>query len=212
MTIEDIRDKIMTQVEDDSMDTDVVDGYIQDADWAIQTWRPKDEKITFDFWDYLSDTKAYIARESDENGVLRLVLPDNFRGFIELEVSGDEEKYEKIDFSKRNDYTDHVCYIYGKYLYVKGDVDEGTSITLYFVHISDEFVSSQDEPEIESNYHGAYVAFGKARYYNQQGDTELENQNMEEFERIMMRKKADQEIIRMQTNDGSVGISKACLI
>ncbi|MDP2932823.1 MAG: hypothetical protein Q8N81_01695, partial [bacterium] len=64
----------------------------------------------------------------------------------------------------------------------------------------------------ELPYHQAYVAFGKSRYYNQQGDTELENQNMVEFEKIMTGKWRDQELAKVSSANETASVPKQFLV
>ena len=56
------------------------------------------------------------------------------------------------------------------------------------------------------------MAFGKSRYYNQQGDTELENQNMNEFERVMLGKWRDQEMVKMAAAEETATVPKQFII
>jgi hypothetical protein len=211
MDRETIRQRVMDGVDDQTIDEEVLNGWIQDADNTVQLWRPEEEglKQTFDFWDYLKELKPYTMTVGQEI----FTLPDNFRSFVELRIGADTTPYKVVDYSNRDKYYDHVCWIIGNKLYIKpNSVAAGTIANLLFVHISDEFASDADEPEIESNYHSAYVAYGKAMYYNQQGDTELENKNMNTFIKWMVRKKNDQEIIRMQSNPGGVGMYESFLV
>mgnify|MGYP005809617551 CR=1 FL=1 len=195
MTRGDIKQAIKDQVDDQSVSDSLLDEWVQAADDAVQTWRPLGDKDqTFDFWDYLKDEKTY-ETTADDN---RFQLPDNCRAFVELRIGTDTQPYLLKDRRERDNYSDHICWIWGKYLYVKATPSEsGQDVTLAFVHFSEAFETDDEEPEVESPYQQAHVAFGKSRYYNQQGDTELETQNMNEFERIMLRKKRDQEISRM---------------
>ncbi len=76
MTIAEIIAAIKDQVMDDSISDDSVFAWIQEADNAIQTWRPKE--ISFDYWDYLLRQKNYSSIES------KLKLPCDFRAFTEF--------------------------------------------------------------------------------------------------------------------------------
>ena len=49
-------------------------------------------------------------------------------------------------------------------------------------------------------------------YYNQQGDTELENQAEKNFERIMLGKWRDQELARMASAEDQASIPRSSLI
>jgi hypothetical protein len=49
-------------------------------------------------------------------------------------------------------------------------------------------------------------------YYNQQGDTELENQAQNNFERIMLGKWRDQELARMAAADDQASIPRNSLV
>lgn len=210
MTRGEIKTAIKNQTDDSSVADSILNEWVQDADRAVQTWRPeKDSEQTFDHWDYLLEEKTY-ETEANSN---RFTLPDNFRSFNEFTIADDEKPYRLIDYGLRNRYSDHVCWIIGKYLYIKATpAEDGKIATLLFVHISDEFAADADEPEIESLYHGAHVAFGKGRYYNQQGDTELERENMAEFERVMRRKWRDQTQARMKTNPDTVTIPRQHIV
>src|SRR3989344_5380763 len=53
---------------------------------------------------------------------------------------------------------------------------------------------------------------GKSRYYNQQGDTELENQNMNEFERVMLGKWRDQEMVKTAAAEETAIVPKQFII
>ena len=85
-------------------------------------------------------------------------------------------------------------------------------MNLVFVRIADEFSSDNDEPEVEKLYHQAYVEWGKKMYYNQQGDTELERQADGNFERIMLGKWRDQEIVRMAAASDQAEIPRSSLV
>ncbi|MDP2704758.1 MAG: hypothetical protein Q8P01_06195 [bacterium] len=89
---------------------------------------------------------------------------------------------------------------------------DGDSMNLVFVRISDDFASDNDEPEVEKLYHQAYVEWGKKMYYNQQGDTELERQAENNFERIMIGKWRDQEIARMAAASDQAEIPRSSLV
>jgi hypothetical protein len=210
MTRGEIKTAIKNQVDDSSVADAILNEWVQDADRAVQTWRPdKDDEQTFDHWDFLKETKNY----ETEVGSNAFTLPDNFRSFLEFTIEGDEKPYKVIDYVLRNRYSDHVCWIIGKTLYIKATPDTtGTAASLLFIRISDEFQTDSDEPEIESLYHGAHVAFGKSRYYNQQGDTELERENMAEFERVMRRKWRDQTQARVQANPETATIPREYLV
>lgn len=203
-----IREKIVNEVQDEDIEDEIIDSFIQEADYAIQTWRPQEQGLgqTFDFWDYLRESKSYTMTA----GQVKFKLPDNYRSFVEFTIEGDTTQYKLIDFSLRNNYTGHVCWILGGYLYIQtNSLDAGTIATLVFVHMSDDFIADADEPEVEAIYHGALISFGKAKYYNRDGDKQLEDQNMADFEKWMVRKKNDQEIARMQTNPTEVSLSQS---
>lgn len=195
MTRGTIKTAIKNQVDDQTIVDAVLDEWIQQADEKVQTWRPPaDQQQTFDYWDYLKDQKNYTSVKDQQ----KYPIPEEHRAFIELKIGTDTEPYRLIDFRDREDYTDHIVWILGKFFYVKVIPSEaGQTMVFTFVRFTEEFATDNDEPEIERIYHPAYVAFGKAMYYNQQGDTELENQNMNEFERIMLGKWRDQEQARM---------------
>lgn len=206
-----IREAIKNGVEDQTIEDSVLNQWIQDADNAIQAWRPEEVglKMTFDYWDYLKDVKRYCTEACQ----YRFRLPDNYRAFVELTIGEDKTPYRKVDYSMRNKYDSHICWILGKYLYIKeNELKAGENVDLIYVKTSDEFASDVDEPEIESIYHTAYVCYGKARYYNQIAENTEEKRNMDEFNSWMIRKKNDQEITRMQENPNEAGISMSTLI
>lgn len=210
MTRKEIKTAIKNQVDDQTIDDAVLNEWIQAVDDKVQTWRPpKDEDQTFDYWDYLKDQKNYTSQAN----INKYPIPDDYRAFIELKIGDDTEPYKLIDFRDREKYNDHVVWILGKYFYVKGTPSEdGKTMVFVYVRFCDPFATDQDEPEIERPYHQAYVAFGKSRYYNQQGDSELENQNMGEFERIMIGKWRDQELARMASASEQASIPKNYIV
>lgn len=213
MTRGEIKTAIKDQVDDSTINDSILNEWIQAADDRVQIWRPpQDQDQTFDWWDYLKDEKTYAT----QNGISKYALPDNFRAFIgkePLAIQDDDQPYTFIDYRDRDKYPDHVIWMLGKYFYIKTAPSvDGKTMTLGFVRFSDPFATDNDEPEIEPPYHQAYVAFGKSRYYNQQGDTELENQNLAEFERIMTSKWRDQELAKMQSAGETASIQKQFII
>lgn len=210
MTRGEIKTAIKNEVDDQTIVEAVLNTWLQQADDKVQIWRPaRDHDQTFDYWDYLKDTKNY----SSQANINKYSLPDDYRAFIELKVNDDTEPYKLIDFRDREKYTNHVIWILGKYFYVKATPSvSGQKMEFTFVKMSEPFVTDSDEPEIERIYHPAYIAFGKAMYYNQQGDTELENQNMNEFERIMLGKWRDQELNRMAAAAEQMSIPQNYLV
>ena len=205
-----IKTAIKNQVDDQSVTDALLNEWIQAADDRVQIWRPPaDQSQSFDYWDYLKDQKNYTT-VADQN---KYPIPDEYRAFIELKVGDDAEPYRLVDFLDREEFDDHIVWILGKFFYVKKTPSvDGDTMVFTFVLMSDAFVSDSDEPEIERPYHQAHVAFGKSRYYNQQGDTELENQNLNEFEKIMMNKWRDQEQGRMASARESASIHKNFLV
>lgn len=213
MTRKDIKTAIKDQVDDSSITDAILNEWIQAADDRIQIWRPpQDQDQTFDWWDYLKEEKNYTTQA----GVNKYPLPDNFRAFIgkePLKIQDDNQPYTLIDYRDQNQFSDHAIWMLGKFFYIKlTPSDGGKTMTLAFVRFSDPFATDDDEPEIESPYHQAHVAFGKSRYYNQQGDTELENQNLTEFERIMTAKWRDQELAKMASARETASIQKQFII
>lgn len=210
MTRGEIKTAIKNEVDDQTIVEAVLNTWLQQADDKVQIWRPaRDHDQTFDYWDYLKDTKNY----SSQANINKYSLPDDYRAFIELKVNDDTEPYKLIDFRDREKYSNHVIWILGKYFYVKATPSvSGQKMEFTFVKMSEPFVTDSDEPEIERIYHPAYIAFGKAMYYNQQGDTELENQNMNEFERIMLGKWRDQELNRMAAAAEQMSIPQNYLV
>ena len=205
-----IKTAIKNQVDDQSVTDALLNEWIQAADDRVQIWRPPaDQSQSFDYWDYLKDQKNYTT-VADQN---KYPIPDEYRAFIELKVGDDAEPYRLVDFLDREEFDDHIVWILGKFFYVKKTPSvDGDTMVFTFALMSDAFVSDSDEPEIERPYHQAHVAFGKSRYYNQQGDTELENQNLNEFEKIMMNKWRDQEQGRMASARESASIPKNFLV
>lgn len=210
MTRGEIKTAIKNQVDDQTVSDALLDEWIQMADEKVQTWRPpKNEDQTFDYWDYLKDQKNYTTQAN----INKYPIPDEYRAFIELKIGDDTEPYLLIDFRDREDHSDHVVWILGRYFYVKAAPSEdGKTMVFTHVRMTEPFVTDQDEPEIERIYHPAYVAYGKAMYYNQQGDSDLENQNMAEFERIMTNKWRDQEQARMASARESASLPKNFLV
>lgn len=205
-----IKTAIKNQVDDQSVTDALLNEWIQAADDRVQIWRPPaDQSQSFDYWDYLKDQKNYTT-VADQN---KYPIPDEYRAFIELKVGDDIEPYRLVDFLDREEFDDHIVWILGKFFYVKKTPSvDGDTMVFTFALMSDAFVSDSDEPEVERPYHQAHVAFGKSRYYNQQGDTELENQNLSEFEKIMMNKWRDQEQGRMASARESASIPKNFLV
>ena len=205
-----IKTAIKNQVDDQSVTDALLNEWIQAADDRVQIWRPPaDQSQSFDYWDYLKDQKNYTT-VADQN---KYPIPDEYRAFIELKVGDDAEPYRLVDFLDREEFNDHIVWILGKFFYVKKTPSvDGDTMVFTFALMSDAFVSDSDEPEIERPYHQAHVAFGKSRYYNQQGDTELENQNLNEFEKIMTNKWRDQEQGRMASARESASIPKNFLV
>lgn len=210
MTRKEIKTAIKNQVDDQTITDALLNEWIQSADDKIQGWRPpNDPNQTFDFWDYLKDTKNY----SSQANINKYSMPDDYRSFIELKIGDDTEPYKLIDYRDRENYNNHVVWILGKYFYVKSTPSEsGKTMVFAYVRMSEPFVTDSDEPEIERIYHSAYVAYGKSMYYNQQGDTELENQNMNEFDRIMVGKWRDQELNRMASASEQASIPKNYIV
>jgi hypothetical protein len=206
----DIKKAIKNEVDDQTLDDTLLNTWIQRADEKVQSWRPaEDREQTFDYWDYLKTEQPYTTVANQT----KYPVPENFRAFMELKIGTDTKPYVLIDFRKRSDYTDHVAYLLGGYFYpIATPTNDGDSMNLVFVRISDEFSSDNDEPEVEKLYHQAYVELGKKMYYNQQGDTELERQADGNFERIMLGKWRDQEIARMAAASDQAEIPRSSLV
>jgi hypothetical protein len=206
----DIKKAIKNEVDDQTLDDTLLNTWIQRADEKVQSWRPaEDREQTFDYWDYLKTEQPYMTVANQT----KYPVPENFRAFMELKIGTDTKPYVLIDFRKRSDYTDHVAYLLGGYFYpIATPTNDGDSMNLVFVRISDEFSSDNDEPEVEKLYHQAYVELGKKMYYNQQGDTELERQADGNFERIMLGKWRDQEIARMAAASDQAEIPRSSLV
>ena len=206
----DIKKAIKNEVDDQTLDDTLLNTWIQRGDEKVQTWRPaEDRDQTFDYWDYLKTEQPYTTVANQT----KYPVPENFRAFMELKIGTDTKPYVLIDFRKRSDYTDHAAYLLGGYFYpIAIPTQDGDSMNLVFVRISDEFSSDNDEPEVEKLYHQAYVEWGKKMYYNQQGDTELERQADGNFERIMLGKWRDQEIARMAAASDQAEIPRSSLV
>ncbi|MEK7114088.1 MAG: hypothetical protein AAB850_00880, partial [Patescibacteria group bacterium] len=176
----------------------------------VQGWRPaNDQNQTFDYWDYLKTEQPYTTVANQT----KYPVPENFRAFMELKIGTDTKPYTLIDFRKRSDYTSHAVYLLGGSFYpIATPAKDGDSMSLVFVRISDDFASDNDEPEVEKLYHQAYVEWGKKMYYNQQGDTELERQAENNFERIIIGKWRDQEIARMAAASDQAEIPRSSLV
>lgn len=204
-----IKIAIKNAVDDSTVDSAILNQWIQDADDAVQTWKPPlDQNQTFDWWDFLKDKKNY----QSISGTQKYSLPDNYRAFVELKIADDEDPYILIDYRDRGKYSDHAAYIYGKYFYVIATPSEIKTMEFSFVRFTEEFTNDNDEPEIERIYHQAYVEFGKKQYYGQQSDTELENKAESNFEKIMMKKWRDQELNRMATASDRAGIALSAIV
>lgn len=213
MTRGEIKTAIKNQVDDSTISDSILNEWIQAADDRVQIWRPpQDRDQTFDWWDYLKEEKTYTTQA----GVNKYPIPDNFRAFLgkePLKIQDDKEAYTLIDYQNQDRFSDYAIWMLGKFFYVKlAPSVDGKIMTLAFVRFSDPFATDSDEPEIEIPYHQAHVAFGKSRYYNQQGDTELENQNMVEFERVMTGKWRDQELAKVSSANETASVPKQFLV
>ncbi len=210
MTRGDIKKGIKNEVDDQTIDDTMLNTWVQKADEKVQGWRPaNDQNQTFDYWDYLKTEQPYTTVANQT----KYPVPENFRAFMELKIGTDTQPYTLIDFRKRSDYDNHVVYLLGGSFYpIAIPSADGVAMNLVFVRISDDFASDNDEPEIEKLYHQAYVEWGKKMYYNQQGDTELERQAENNFERIMIGKWRDQEIARMAAASDQAEIPRSSLV
>ena len=210
MTRGQIKTAIKNEVDDQTIDDALLNTWVQKADEKVQSWRPpNDQNQTFDYWDYLKTEQPYtsVANQS------KYPVPENFRAFMELKIGTDTRSYTLIDFRKRSDYQDHAVYLLGGYFYpIAIPTNDDDSISFIFVRISDEFASDNDEPEVERLYHQAYVEWGKKMYYNLQGDTELEKQAENNFERVVIGKWRDQEIARMAAASDQAEIPRSSLV
>lgn len=210
MTRGQIKTAIKNEVDDQTIDDALLNTWVQKADEKVQSWRPpNDQNQTFDYWDYLKTEQPYtsVANQS------KYPVPENFRAFMELKIGTDTRPYTLIDFRRRSDYQDHAVYLLGGYFYpIAIPTNDGDSISFIFVRISDEFASDNDEPEVERLYHQAYVEWGKKMYYNLQGDTELEKQSENNFERVVIGKWRDQEIARMAAASDQAEIPRSSLV
>lgn len=206
----DIKKGIKNEVDDQTVDDTLLNTWVQKADEKVQGWRPaNDQNQTFDYWDYLKTEQPYTTVANQT----KYPVPENFRAFMELRIGTDTKPYTLIDFRKRSDYDNHAVYLLGGSFYpIAIPTIDGDSMNLVFVRISDDFASDNDEPEVEKLYHQAYVEWGKKMYYNQQGDTELERQAENNFERIMIGKWRDQEIARMAAASDQAEIPRSSLV
>ncbi len=210
MTRGQIKTGIKNEVDDQTIDDTLLNTWVQKADEKVQSWRPpNDQNQTFDYWDYLKTEQPYTSVANQP----KYPVPENFRAFMELKIGSDTKPYTLIDFRKRSDYTNHVVYLLGGYFYpIAIPTADGDAMSFVFVRISDEFASDNDEPEVERLYHQAYVEWGKKMYYNLQGDTELEKQAENNFERVMVGKWRDQEIARMAAASDQAEIPRSSLV
>ena len=210
MTRGEIRQAIKNEVDDQTIDDTLANSWVQRADAKVQGWRPPDDRDqTFDYWDYLKTEQPYTTVANQ----LKYPVPENYRAFMELKIGTDTQPYTLIDLRARTRYTNHVVYTLGGYFYpIQTPTQDGDAMTLVFVRISDDFVSDNDEPEVEKIYHGAYVEWGKKMYYNQQGDVELERQAESNFEKIMIGKWRDQDLARMASADDQASIPRSSLV
>ena len=210
MTRGDIKKGIKNEVDDQTVDDTLLNTWVQRADEKVQGWRPaNDQNQTFDYWDYLKTEQPYTTVANQT----KYPVPENFRAFMELKIGTDTKPYTLIDFRKRSGYTSHAVYLLGGSFYpIATPAKDGDSMSLVFVRISDDFASDNDEPEVEKLYHQAYVEWGKKMYYNQQGDTELERQAENNFERIIIGKWRDQEIARMAAASDQAEIPRSSLV
>lgn len=206
----DIKKGIKNEVDDQTVDDTLLNTWVQKADEKVQGWRPaNDQNQTFDYWDYLKTEQPYTTVANQT----KYPVPENFRAFMELKIGTDTQPYTLIDFRKRSDYDNHAVYLLGGSFYpIAIPTADGTAMNLVFVRICDDFASDNDEPEVEKLYHQAYVEWGKKMYYNQQGDTELERQAENNFERIMIGKWRDQEIARMAAASDQAEIPRSSLV
>ncbi len=205
-----IKTSIKDEVDDQTIDDDLLVSWVQKADERVQMWRPlNDHDQSFDYWDYLKTEQPYTT-SANQN---KYPVPDNFRAFLDLTIGTDTRPYTLIDFRDRNKYSDHKVYLLGGSFYPIGaPASGGIAMSLVFVRISDPFASDNDEPEVESLYHQAHVEWGKKLYYNVQGDTELENQAENNFEKVMLDKWRDQEMARMAAASDQAEIPRSSLV
>jgi len=210
MTRGEIRQSIKNEVDDQTLDDTIANSWIQRADEKVQSWRPpEDRNQTFDYWDYLKTEQPYTTVANQP----KYPVPENYRAFVELKIGTDKKAYTLVDYRARDRYSDHAVYMLGGSFYpITTPTADGGAMMLVFVRISDDFASDNDEPEVEKLYHQAYVEWGKKMYYNQQGDTELERQADNNFERIMIGKWRDQELARMASADDQASIPRSSLV
>ncbi len=210
MTRGEIKTAIKNEVDDQTLDSSLLNTWIQRADEKVQSWRPpEDRDQTFDYWDYLKTEQPFTTVANQE----KYPVPENYRAFIELRIGTDKTPYKLIDFRDRDKFDDHAVYMLGGYFYpVAIPTTDGNAMRFVFVRISDDFASDNDEPEVEKLYHQAHVEWGKKMYYNQQGDTELERQADNNFERVMLGKWRDQELARMASASDQAEIPRSSLV
>ena len=210
MTRGEIKTAIKNEVDDQTIDSSLLNTWIQRADEKVQSWRPiNDRNQSFDYWDYLKTEQPYTTVANQE----KYPTPENYRAFVELKIGSDKEPYKLVDFRDRDKWDSHAVYLLGGYFYpIATPTADGLSMKLVFVRICDDFASDNDEPEVEKLYHQAYVEWGKKMYYNQQGDTELERQADNNFERVMLGKWRDQELARMASASDQAEIPRSSLV
>ena len=210
MTRGEIKTAIKNEVDDQTLDSSLLNTWIQRADEKVQSWRPpEDRDQTFDYWDYLKTEQPFTTVANQE----KYPLPENYRAFIELRIGADKTPFKLIDFRDRDKFDNHAVYMLGGYFYpVSTLTTDGNAMRFVFVRISDDFASDNDEPEVEKLYHQAHVEWGKKMYYNQQGDTELERQADNNFERVILGKWRDQELARMASASDQAEIPRSSLV
>ncbi len=210
MTRGEIKTAIKNEVDDQTVDSSLLNTWIQRADEKVQSWRPpEDRDQTFDYWDYLKTEQPFTTVANQE----KYPVPENYRAFIELRIGSDKTPYKLIDFRDRDKFDGHAVYMLGGYFYpIATPTTDGNTMRFVFVRMSDDFASDNDEPEVEKLYHQAYVEWGKKMYYNQQGDTELERQADNNFERVILGKWRDQELARMASASDQAEIPRSSLV
>ena len=90
-----IKTAIKNEVDDQTVDDNLLNTWVQKADERVQMWRPlNDHDQSFDYWDYLKTEQPYTTSANQK----KYPVPDNFRAFLELTIGTDTRPYTLIDF------------------------------------------------------------------------------------------------------------------
>ncbi|OYV26798.1 MAG: hypothetical protein B7W98_02930, partial [Parcubacteria group bacterium 20-58-5] len=83
MTRGTIKTGIKNELDDQTIDDNLLNTWVQKADEKVQMWRPaNDQNQSFDYWDYLKTEQPYTS-VANQN---KYPVPENFRAFMELKI------------------------------------------------------------------------------------------------------------------------------